>query len=280
MFSVLAAASAIASAGAAQVAVNRNARYLFAADPGDARSNWVNPGALGLLHTLSVYADFTLGLEPPYETGSPVSQISLGLNSHFLALAYQFDRMPDPLDPLGRGTVRGHAVRVTLWGQDGRVGAGGATTWYSGGDGGVAFDFGVVYRATRLLDLGGVLANVGQPSVRGTELAVRMRPAITLHSPQGDVALQGQGDIGTRRLFGFAVGAKVSVPGAPLPIHLTARLDADGTFRRESFTFGVFVGGESRGAAVMTAGGDLREPDAASLHFASERSNQPTRGRR
>lgn len=257
------------------MAVNRNARYLFAADPGDARSTWVNPGALGLAGTISVYADFTLGLEPPYETGSPVSQISLGFNSYFLAVAYQFDRLPDPL---GSGTVRGHAVRAVIWGQDGRVGAAGATTWYTGGDGGVGFDVGVVYRASGLLDLGGVLVNIGQPSVRGTDLRLRFRPAATIHAGS-TVGLQAQGEIGTDRLWGFAFGTWLRLPLAP--VQLTARLDTNGDLRRESFSFGLSLGGENRVGALMTAGGDLKVPDAMSFHFSSERSNQPRRrGRR
>ncbi len=233
----------------------------------------MNPGALGLARTLSVYADFTLGLEPPYETGSPVSQISLGFNSYFLALAYQFDRLPDPL---GSGTVRGHAVRAVIWGQDGRVGAGGATTWYSGGgDGGVGFDIGLVYRAAAFADLGGVIANIGQPSVRGTDLRVRFRPAVTLHTPSSLFAVQAQGDFGTDRLWGFSFGTRLRLPLAP--VELTARLDTDGELRRESFTFGFTVGRENRVGALLSSSGDLQVPDAASLHLSSERSNQPRR---
>jgi hypothetical protein len=100
-----------------------------------------------------------------------------------------------------------------------------------------------------------------------------MRPAITLHSANAAFALQGQGDIGTDRLYGFALGARLGLRAAPLPLQLTARLDTDGALRRESFSFGFSVGGETRAGAVVTASGDLRVPDAASLHFVSERSN-------
>lgn len=268
-----AAACALASGAAAQVAANRNARSIFAADPGDARSIWVNPGALGLAGTLSVYADVTIGMEPPYESGSPISQMSLGFNSYFLAVSYQFDRLPNPL---GGGTVRGYAVRVALWGQRGRLGAAGASTWYSGGDGGVGFDAGVAYRAAAMLDLGGVIANIGQPSVRGTDLRVRFRPAVTLHTPSGAIALQAQGDIGTDQLWGFAFGTSIRLA----PLQLTVRLDTDGGLARQSVALGISFGGESRVGTLVTGSGDLKVLDAASLHLSSERSNKPRRSYR
>jgi hypothetical protein len=265
-------AAAAGSPSAAQVALNRNARALFAADPVDARGIWVNPAALGLPGTLSVYADVTFGLEPPYETGSPISQFSLGFNSYFLAFAYQSDRLPDTL---GTGTVRGHAVRLALWGRDGRVGAAAATTWYGGeGDGGVGVDLGVVYRAGGLLDLGAVVANIGHPSVRGTELAVRFRPAATLRA--GTLfALEAQGEFQRDSVLGYAVGTRLRLPA--LPLELAVRLDTDDRLRRRSFSFGLTWGGENRVGALVTTSGDLRVTDAASLHFVSERSNQPRR---
>ena len=262
---------ALTASATAQVAVNRNSRSIFAADPGDARSIWVNPGALGLLGTLSVYADLTLGLEPPYETGSPVSQISLGFNSFFFAVSYQFDRMPDPFGT--GGTVRGHAVRAALWGRYQRLGAGGTTTWYSGGDGGVGFDIGAVYRAGTVLDLGAVVANLGEPSVRGTDLRVRFRPALTVHSPNEALALQAQSDLGTDRVWGFSVGTRIRLAG----VQWTARLDTDGELRRESIVFGLSIGGESRVGALASGNGDFSIADAVSLHLSSERSAQTRR---
>ena len=233
----------------------------------------MNPGALGLANSLSIFADVTLGFLSPYDNGSPVQQYSFGLNSHFLALAYQNDRLPDAL---GTGTIRGHAVRVVLWGRHEKVGGGGAVTWYTGGDGGVAFDAGVVYRAHRLMDLGAVLANVGQPSVRGFDLLLRLTPAVTLHTGNGAFALQAQADLDTEGLDGLAFGTAIKLGF----VHVTARLDTNGEVQRESFTFGLSLGGLSRGETLVTAGGDLSQIDAASLHFTSERSTLPSRPRR
>lgn len=270
------AALTLTSRAAAQVAVNRNAQAIFAGDVADARAIWVNPGALGLAKSLSVYADLTVGMEPPFESGSPIRQLSLGFNSFFLAVSYQYDRLPDALDPLRVADTKGHAVRVAIWGQHGRLGAAGSSTWYSGGDGGVGFDAGVLYRATSLVDLGAVLMNIGQPSVRGTDLRMTLRPAVTLHAPSDAFALQAQSDVGTKQVFGFAFGAKIRVA----PAILTARLDTDGDLRRQTFAFGLAFGGESRVGMLVTSSGDLKTLDAASLHLSSERSNQPQRRHR
>ena len=230
---------------------------------------------LGLARTLSVYADLTVGAEPPFESGSPVRQLSLGFNSFFLAVSYQLDRLPDAIDPQRVADVRGHAVRVALWGQHGRLGAAGSTTWYSGGDGGVGFDAGALYRAASAVDLGAVLMNIGQPSVRGTDLRLTLRPAVTFHTPSGAVALQAQGDLETERLRGFAFGARIRVA----PVLLTVRLDTDGKLRRQSFAFGLAFGGQNRVGTLVTTSGDLKVLDAASLHFSSERSTQSQRRR-
>lgn len=265
----------MARPGATQVASNRNARYLFAADPGDARSVWVNPGVLGLAGTLSVYADATFGFGAPYDNGSPVSQLSLGFNSRFLAFGYQFDRLEDPV---AGGIVHGHTYRIVLWGEDGRLGAGAAATLYRGGDGGNAYDFGVGYRLTSLIDLGAVIANVGQPSVRGTDLRLTWRPAATVHAGRW-LALQGQAEADNDHLHGFAFGAQLRLGGGRAPLQLHARLDTDGDLRRQAFSFGLAIGGDDRGIAVFTASGDLKSAEALSLHGVSERSSRASRRR-
>jgi hypothetical protein len=228
----------------------------------------VNPGALGLPGTLSVFADVTFGLQAPYDAGSPVQQFSFGLNSYFLAFSYQFDRLPDAL---GTGTIRGYAVRLALWGRHEKTGGGGTITWYSGGDGGVGFDAGVLYRANSSLDLGAVIANIGQPTVRGIGLLALLRPAVNVHTPGGAFALQAQGEVDTYGLRGFAFGTAINLA----PVHITVRLDTNAELQRESFTFGLSVGGETRVGTLATTSGDLSDMDAGSLHLTSEKSNQP-----
>jgi hypothetical protein len=125
------------------------------------------------------------------------------------------------------------------------------------------------------MDLGAVLANIGQPSVRGIDLLLSLRPAVTLHTPESAFAFQAQADIQTNGLRGVAVGTAIKVAF----VHLMARLDTNGDFQRESFTFGLSIGGQSRVGSLMTGSGDLNNMDAASLHLTSERSNQQSRSR-
>lgn len=233
----------------------------------------MNPGALGLAGTLSVFGDVTFGFDAPYDSGSPVQQWSLGFNSHYLALGYQSDRLPDAL---GTSTIRGHAVRVALWGRHNKVGGGGSVTWLSGGDGGVAFDAGMLYRATSVVDVGAVLGNIGQPSVRGIELQLFLQPAVTFHTTNGAFALHAQTDIQTDGVTGFAFGTTIRLA----VVHLTARLDTNGDLQRESFTFGLAIGGDTRVGTLASGSGDLSELESASLHLTSERSTQTRRGRR
>lgn len=262
---------AAAHTGAAQVATNRNARYLFIADPGDARAIWTNPGALGLAGTLSVYADATVGFHASQPPGSALSQISVGFSSHFLAASYQFDRLPDAAG----GVVRGHAYRFVLWGSDGRFGVGGAATLYRGGDGGQGFDVGAAYRLNPWMDLGAVVANLGEPSVRGAELTSVFRPAVTFHTRDHALGLQAQGAFGDAASSGFSVGARL-LARTPVTLQAIARLDTDRDLRRRTFVFGLSIGGENRVVGVFTTSGDLRTSEAFSLHGVSERP----RGRR
>ena len=265
---------ALAAPCAAQVAANRNTQYLFIADPADSRGVWVNPGALALSRTISVNADLTFGLQSPYSDGSPLRQLTLGFSSHFLAFAYQYDRLPDTLGGAG---LHGHTYRAVLWGENGRLGAGAAATLYRGGDGGTGYDIGVAYRLMPMLDVGAVLANVGQPTVRGSELDFTWRPAATVHI--GEMfAVQAQGDFESDGVNRFAFGTRLRV-GRRRPFQLSARLDTDADLRRQSFSFGLTVGGESRGAFVATASGDLKQGEAVSFHGVSERSRGSRRGR-
>lgn len=176
---------------------------------------------------------------------------------------------------MGGGIIHAHAYRVVLWGENGRVGAGGAATLHRGGDGGNAFDFGVAYRLTPLIDLGAVLANVGQPSVRGTDLRLALRPAVTVHAG-GLFALQAQTEATRDRVTGYAFGARLRLGHL---LQLGARLDTDGDMRRQAFSFGLSAGGDDRGIAVFTTSGNLKTGEALSLHGVSERSTRASRRR-
>jgi hypothetical protein len=231
---------------------------------------------------LSVHADLTFGLQSPYDDGSPISQLSLGFNSRFLAFGYQFDRLEDQVGT--SGIIHAHTYRIALWGSNPRrrVGVGTAVSLYGGGErrGTGSWDFGVAYRVSSLIDLGAVAANViGHPTIRGHRLSTLLRPAVTVHAGSS-IALQAQGNWSPGRdgWRGYGFGGLLRL-GGRTPFQLNARLDTDRSLRRQAFTFGLTVGGENRGAAMFTTSGNLKDGEALSLHGISERSRESSRRR-
>jgi hypothetical protein len=166
-----------------------------------------------------------------------------------------------------------------LWGEDGRFGLGASGTLYRGGDGGTGFDLGMLYLVARYVRVGAAVANLGEPTVRGFTQEVRWRPGLTLHTPGDALALQVQAELAADRR-GFAFGARADLGvAARFPVRLLVRLDTDRDLRREAIAFGLSVGALNKGAAVVTASGDLRIADAVSLHGASERPRRAPRRR-
>jgi hypothetical protein len=252
----------------AQVAPNRNSQRLFVTEVADAPSVWVNPGALAMAGNLSVALDLTVG--NPGSAGR-LDQISASFNSHRFAFGYQRDR-------LGGGAT-GHTYRVVLWGTDGRLSLGLAGTQYSGGQGGRAVDIGVLYLLSPQVSLGGVLANIGQPIVRGDSLRLQLTPAVAVHTTGRGMAILSQATVNSDNIVGFAFGVQATVP-LRLPVRVLARVDTDGDFGRTAFAFGLTVGGLDRVGLLASTPGDADRISAASLHGASARPvSTTTRGR-
>ena len=228
-----------------------------------------------------MHADLTFGLQSPYRDGSPISQLSLGFNSRFIAFAYQFDRLEDQLS--GSGIIHAHTYRIALWGTDARrrVGVAGAVNLYGGGQrsSSTSWDVGVAYRLGSRFDLGAVAANaVGHPTIRGTALSTLFRPAVTVHAGSF-VALQAQGNwSGRLGWLGYGFGGQLRLAGKTA-LQINARLDTDQSLRRQAFTFGLTVGGDNRGAAMFTTSGNLKRGEAVSLHGISERPRESSRRR-
>lgn len=248
-----------------QVAPNRNTQYLFPAEPGDARAIWLNPGALGLAGTLSVALDLTVTRPGP---GGHLGQLSAGFTSRHFSFGYQRDRLSD--------TLTGHTYRLALWGSDARLGAGLAAAVYRGGDGGTGWDLGAVYRLHPRITVGGVLGNIGQPVVRGARLRVQLVPGVSLHTPDGRLALSGQGVATPDSVLGFAAGFRAALP-LRWPVRLLARVDTDRSARRTALAFGMSVGGLDQVGLLVTTPGDASEIGAASLYGVSARRLAPSR---
>ncbi len=256
-------------AAAQQVFRNRATTYLFPTDISDARAIWVNPAGLGIAREASVYGEASVG--DPGSHGR-LRQINAGFNSRGLAFGYQRDIFDD-------GT-RGNTFRLGLAGGAGGLAAGFDVTHYRGsGAKETGWDLGVSYQAYPVLRLGLVMANLGQPTVRGIQQRLTFVPAATWHPrPLGPFGVSTLGRITPDAVESFAFGASWSAGGGTRwPVAVIARLDTDRDLRRGAFAFGISLGGENRFGAVLTAPGDISRLDAVSLYGLATRLPGPGR---
>ena len=251
----------------AQAASNYAASYLHPSDVHDARALWVNPAGLAVLREASVYAE--LVARDPGAQGR-LRQLSLGFNARGLSFGYQRD--------IFDGGVRGHTYRLGLAGGAEGLSAGCAIARYGGGGGkGTGWDFGLTYAWRPTVSVAGVLANVGQPVVRGIQQRLAFVPGITWRPRGPTLAVSIDSRITPDSVLGYAVGVSWQ-SSSRLPLGILARLDADGDLRRTAFAFGVSIGGADRVGTVLQTPGDVSHLDAAGLYGLSTR--EPTVGRR
>jgi hypothetical protein len=244
----------------AQLAPNRATAYLHPTDVRDPRAVWVNPAGLGVLRDASVYAE--LEVEQPGGQGR-LRQINGGFNSRGLSFAYQRD--------LFDGGARGHTYRVGLAGGARNLAAGVAVARYTGTNttAKTAWDAGVVYAWHPSLTLGGVIANIGEPSVRSVAQRLTFVPGVTWR-PLTGAALSAHARLTTDSVQSYAVGLAWQ-GGGPLGLGVLARIDTDGGLRRGAFTLGLSVGGVDRVGAVATTPGDVSRLQTISLYGVSSR---------
>ncbi|MGH7671823.1 MAG: hypothetical protein ACREMC_02910 [Gemmatimonadales bacterium] len=256
--------AAPALAGAQEVAANRATSYLHPTDVRDARALWVNPAGLGVLRDASVYAE--LAVANPGARGR-LQQINAGFNARGLAFAYQ-------RDVLSAG-ARGHTYRLGLAGASEGLAAGFAVALYRGDTKATGWDLGVVYDRIPALTVGGVIANIGQPVVRGLEQRLTFVPGVTWRPSPAQLGraatLSAHARITADSVLSYAMGLGWQGAGR-LPIGIFARLDTDGGLRRGAFAVGLVIGGADRVGAVVSTPGDLSGVDAASLYGLSTRA--------
>ena len=245
---------------AAQVSANRSTAYLVSTDVTDARALWVNPAGPAVRHVASVMLDLTV-LQPGGH--GRLGQISTGLSSHGLSFGYQ-------RDIFGNG-LRGHTYRLGIAGSSGGLAAGVALTFYRGSTGGTGWDIGVRYDWKPQITLGGVIENIGRPTVRGVSRDVTVVPAVTVRPLAGLLALSAQGAFTTATTHGYALQASARLPGRH-GLAFVGRLDTDRSWRRRTLTFGLSLGRSDRVGVVGSTPGDVSRVDAASLYGVSSRT--------
>jgi len=250
-------------AAAQEVASNRAAAYLHPTDVRDARGIWVNPAGLGVLRDASVYAE--LSVQDPATGTARLRQLSAGFNSRGLAFAYQRDVFD--------GGRRGHTYRFGLAGSSKGLAAGAAMALYRGDTKGTGWDIGVSYaiEGRAALTVGGVIANIGQPLVRGLEQRLTFVPGATWR-PLGPAAgFSIHARMTPDSVLSYAFGFSWQGSGGRFPVGVLARLDTDGGTRRTAFTIGIGIGGADRVGLVVSTPGDVSGVDAASLYGVSSR---------
>jgi len=251
----------VAVVAPAQVAPNRTTLYLHPTDVTDARALWVNPAGLGRFQEASLHLDLTVG--NPGAAGR-LRQLTLGFNSRGFSFGYQRDVFADGL--------RGHTYRLGFAGGRAGLAAGVATALYRGGTSGTGWDAGIQYEVAPQLTIGGVIENVGQPTVRDSTLQAAYVPGATLRLFAARAALSVHGRFTSDGVAGYALGVRAGLrEGTALPLRLLARIDTDRSLRRTGLAFSLSLGGQDAIGIVATAPGDATRLDALSLYGLSTR---------
>lgn len=252
---------AFAGLAHAQVAPNRASSYLVATDVTDARALWVNPAGLGYRPEAAVMLDVTV--VQPGSTGR-VGQVTGGFNARGLSFGYQRDNFPTG--------VHGHTYKFGLAGGTGTFSAGVAAALYHGGTGGgTGWDLGVRYDWLSTVTIGGVIRNIGQPTVRGVRQDAAAVPAVTVRPFGSTLALSAQASFASSTGWrGYTVEAAALWPRSP-SVGVLARYDTDGSLHRRALLFGVSIGTSDRVGAVASTPGDFSRVDAVNLYGVSTR---------
>jgi hypothetical protein len=212
----------------------------------------------------SVYLDVTVG--DPGARGR-LRQLTAGFNSRGFSFGYQRDVFD--------GGRRGHTYRLGLGGSSAGLAAGVATAMYRGDTKGTGIDFGVRDSVGSALTVGGVVANLGQPTVRGLRQRVTFIPGATLRPLGPNAALSAHARITTTEVVSYSFSLRCLLGrgrGRWAPLQLLARLDTDRALRRDAFAFGLSLGAPDVVGTVVVTPGDVSGVTALSLYGVSTRS--------
>jgi hypothetical protein len=251
---------AFAGPASAQVAANRATTYLVPSDVTDARAVWVNPGALAATPEASVALDLTVA--NPGARGR-LAQISAGLDARGFAFGYQRNVFPNG--------DRGHTYRLGLGGKSGGLAVGFAAAFHGGAIRGTGWDVGARYDWRPEFTLGGVVRNLGRPTVLGVRQEVILLPAITVRPLGASLALSGEAAFTTTVARGYGVQASFG-PGARSALGIIARLDTDRSWHRTAFTLALSLGRRDRVGLTGTMPEDLSRLGTASVYGLSTRT--------
>lgn len=251
---------ALAGTAAAQVPANRAAAYLMPSDVTDARALWVNPGGLATRPEASVMLEVT-AVDPGAQ--GRLGQLAVGFNARGLSFGYQRDNL----------TTGGHAhtYRLGVGTSAGNLAAGFAVAFHGGVIHGTGWDVGLRYDPLSIITLGGVVRDLGQPTVAGVAQKVTFVPAVTFRPPGTWLSVSGQAAFTKTSVAAYGVQAGVDLPLRPA-LGLIARLDTDRSGHRTALTLALSIGARDRVGLTGSTPGDLSRIGAASVYGVSVRT--------
>jgi hypothetical protein len=239
---------------AAQSPKPRSLDYLSPASVDDARAIWLNPAGLARVLEASVMAEVVV--DRPPEGDPRLAQYTLGMNSRGISFAFARDRGSDGTGisilrfglglPLGRSAAMGWAVSL-----------------YRGGAGDEGVDVGLRYGLGRAIELGAVVRNLSEPSVRDTVLPLTGVAALSwspvwqrleLSAEAGAVRLGEGGSYRAR----YRAGLRLATGGGT-PLRLVVSVDLDSALEPRRWTAGLVVGGQDRIGILGSASPDSGE---------------------
>jgi hypothetical protein len=219
----------------------------------DARAIWVTPAGLSVRQEASVYFDITVA--NPGALGQ-LRQINAGFNARGLAFAYQRDQFS--------GGTSGGTYKLAFSTGEGSTAVGLGTTWYRGGTKGTGFDVGATWKGSGALRVAGVIANIGQPSVRGLVQRIRYTASASVQVIPGF----GVGALSAANPSGFqAFAADLRAALNPgFPLGFVARIDTDQKLRRTQVALGISIGGSNQMGLVATTPGNASSINDVTLY--------------
>jgi hypothetical protein len=243
----------------AQVASNRATVYLPATDAGDVRALWVNPAGLVARPEAAVLLDLTVRAPG---SGGRLAQVSAGFNARGIAFGYQRDNFVNG--------IHGHTYRLGLGGAARQFTFGAALALYRGATSGTGWDFGMLYAWRPELTIGGVVRDIGKPTVRGVTLEPTYVPAITVRPLADRLGLTAQAEAISSAILGFAFEARAALP-APA-VSFLVRVDTDRSLQRRLLVVGVAIGGADKVGIVGSSPGGGAEQSILSAFGVATRA--------
>ncbi len=260
------AAVALPGVAAAQFSVAQPAAYLLTTDAADGRAIWVNPGALTRRQEASVGVHVSLDRRAG---GTELSEYGVTLASGPVGLGWQKHERADGYDY--------NAYTAGLGVGDARISAGFARRWFNWADrNSSAWDVGVRYQPSPLLEAGVVWRDIGDPVIRDSIQKSVVVPGAAFTLLGGRLRVGGEADV-----VADGGGTSEIRAGSQLVLSRALSVRVRGTFTADfgGRDLAVALEWNGPGARLVGFGAALRTPDVERVGVAGMVIAPPPRGR-